>query len=90
MLASSDIHIVDLSDIWQKWTKARHDLFVESKADTVKMHGQGIFDSRANFYKVIDDLFAGGNLGGCRITGRKPGAISLREGAALGANRQAF
>jgi len=73
-----DIQFVDLSEIWQRWTKARHDLFVESKEETLKMHGEKVFTSRASFYKVIDDLFAGGNLGGCRITGRKPGALEAK------------
>merc|ERR1712050_203174 len=63
-----DIEVVDLSPIWQKWTKARHELYVKSKDNTVKTQGKSIYNSRVHFYKVIDDLFAG-NLGGCRITG---------------------
>jgi len=72
-----DVEVVDLSSIWQKWTKARHDLYVESKETTVKTHSQAIYDSRVNFYKVIDNLFAG-NLGGVQITGRKPSELELR------------
>lgn len=72
-----DIEVVDLSEIWQKWTKARHDLYAESREETVKMHGETIFNSRVKFYKVIDDLFAG-NLGGARITGRKPSELEAR------------
>jgi len=72
-----DIEVVDLSAIWQKWTKARHELYVESQEETVKMHGQAIYDSRVKFYRVIDELFAG-NLGGCRITGRKPSPLEAR------------
>jgi len=72
-----DIEVVDLSGIWQKWTKARHELYVESREETVKAHGQAIFDSRVKFYRVVDELFAG-NLGGARITGRKPSELEAR------------
>jgi len=72
-----DIEIVDLSAIWQKWTKARHELYVESREETVQAHGQAHFDSRSKFYRVIDELFAG-NLGGGRITGRKPTELEAK------------
>lgn len=72
-----DIEAVDLSPIWQKWTKARHDLYVESKEETTKTQGEGIYNSRVNFYKVVDNLFAG-NLGGIRITGRKPSELEAK------------
>jgi len=72
-----DIEVLDLSDIWRKWTKARHDLYVMSKDTTIKSHGEEIYESRVKFYKVIDSLFAG-NLGGCKITGRKPSALEAR------------
>mmetsp|Transcript_41912 Transcript_41912/g.110723 ORF Transcript_41912/g.110723 Transcript_41912/m.110723 type:complete len:652 (+) Transcript_41912:46-2001(+) len=67
-----DIDAVELSAPWKKWTQARHEKFRDSRAETVKMHGQENFDSRCAFYEVVDALFAGGNLGGARITGRKP------------------
>jgi len=72
-----DIEVVDLSATWRKWTKARHDLYAESREETVRTQGQAIFDSRVKFYKVIDDLFAG-NLGGARITGRRPSELESR------------
>lgn len=72
-----DIVVEDLSDIWQKWTKARHELYVQLREKTVEEHGEGLYNSRASFYKVIDNLFAG-NLGGCRITGRKPSELEAR------------
>eukprot|EP00928_Gymnodinium_smaydae_P024978 TRINITY_DN20049_c0_g2_i1.p2 TRINITY_DN20049_c0_g2~~TRINITY_DN20049_c0_g2_i1.p2 ORF type:complete len:364 (+),score=74.50 TRINITY_DN20049_c0_g2_i1:73-1164(+) len=72
-----DIEVVELSEIWKKWTKARHDLYVESKETTVATQGEEIYNSRVKFYKVIDNLFAG-NLGGCRITGRKPSELEAK------------
>jgi len=75
-----DVEAVDLSPIWQKWTKARHDLYLESKEQTVKTQGEGIYNSRVAFYKVVDNLFAG-NLGGVRITGRKPSELEAKLAA---------
>jgi len=72
-----DIELVDLSGIWQKWTKARHVLYRESEEETVKTQGKDVFESRVKFYEVIDKLFAG-NLGGLRITGRKPSPLEAR------------
>merc|ERR1719160_2325183 len=50
----------------------------ESKEETIKMHGEKLFNDRVAFYEVIDELFAGGNLGGVRITGRKMGLQEKR------------
>jgi len=50
---------------------------VESKEQTIKAQGEGIFKSRVEFYKVVDNLFAG-NLGGVRITGRKPSELEAK------------
>jgi len=72
-----DIELVDLSGIWQKWTKARHVLYRESEEETVKTQGKAVFESRVKFYEVIDKLFEG-NLGGLRITGRKPSPLEAR------------
>jgi len=72
-----DVEAVDLSPIWQKWTKARHDLYVESKEDTIKAQGEAIYNSRVEFYKVVDSLFAA-NLGGVRITGRKASELEAK------------
>jgi len=72
-----DIEIVDMSDIWQKWTKARHELYRDSREETVKAQGEAIYESRVKFYQVVDNLFAG-NLGGARITGRRPSPLEAR------------
>jgi len=73
-----DVEVVDLSEPWRKWTKARHESYRESKEETIKMHGEKLFNDRVAFYEVIDELFAGGNLGGVRITGRKMGLQEKR------------
>jgi len=74
----ADIEVVDLSEGWQKWTKARHESYRASKDDTIKMHSEKLFNDRVSFYEVIDELFAGGNLGGARITGRKMSTAETR------------
>jgi len=68
-----DLQAVDMSAPWTAWTKARHELYAASEAETVALHGQALFESRVLFYQAIDDLFAGGRLGGVKLTGRKPG-----------------
>jgi len=74
-----DIEVVELSEGWRKWTSARHQMYRASKEETIKMHGETLFNSRVAFYEVIDELFAGGNLGGVRITGRKEGDFGLKD-----------
>lgn len=69
----TDIDVVDLSETWTEWTKARHVLYRASKDQTIQDHGEKVFTDRVAFYEVIDSLFAGRNLGGVRITGRKRG-----------------
>mmetsp|Transcript_23176 Transcript_23176/g.37046 ORF Transcript_23176/g.37046 Transcript_23176/m.37046 type:complete len:355 (-) Transcript_23176:64-1128(-) len=66
-----DIQVSDKSKPWTAWTKARHESYRAAREDTVKDHGEKIYNDRVAFYEVIDELFAGGNLGGVRITGRK-------------------
>jgi cyclopropane fatty-acyl-phospholipid synthase-like methyltransferase len=73
----TDIEFVDLTPIWQQWTKARHEGFLRTKDKSVALHGMEHFESRAKFYSIIDKLFAGGNLGGVRISGAKPGGDGM-------------
>lgn len=70
----TDIEVDDLSEPWRKWTKARHESYRASREETIKMHGEKLYNDRVHFYEIIDELFSGGNLGGVRITGRKKGA----------------
>lgn len=83
----ADVVVEDMTPVWQPWTKARHVRYRESREETVLMHGEKVFNDRVAFYEVIDSLFAGGNLGGVRITGRKRSAaeeklVRGRSGAA--------
>uniref|UniRef100_A0A7S4RNU1 phosphoethanolamine N-methyltransferase n=1 Tax=Alexandrium monilatum TaxID=311494 RepID=A0A7S4RNU1_9DINO len=79
-----DVEVDVLTEPWRAWTKARHEAFRDSKEETVRLHGEELFNSRCRFYGVVDSLFAGGNLGGVRITGRRPteAEVRLRRGRA--------
>jgi len=67
-----DLEVVDLSGEWTAWTQLRHRLYLASEESTVALHGEKLFEERVSFYRVVDGLFERGNLGGARITGRKP------------------
>jgi len=73
-----DIEAVELSAPWRDWTKARHESFRAAREETVRLHGEELFESRCRFYSVVADLFNGGNLGGVRITGRKASTAEAR------------
>ena len=81
-----DLHVEDLSAPWTAWTRARHELYLAAEEETVAMHGRTLFEDRVAFYRAIDELFAGGNLGGVRITGRRP----TEHEAALSRGRRAL
>jgi cyclopropane fatty-acyl-phospholipid synthase-like methyltransferase len=68
-----DVEAEDLTKPWAEWSLARYESYVASKDDTVKMHGEALYSERSAFYKVVSDLFQGGNLGGVRLTGRRRG-----------------
>ena len=61
-----------MSAVWTAWTSARHELYLKQKDEAVARHGADHFEERVGFYRAIDALFADGNLGGARISGRRP------------------
>ncbi|HKK80115.1 MAG TPA: methyltransferase domain-containing protein [Phaeodactylibacter sp.] len=67
-----DVELQDMSDAWRVWTQQRHDSFQAEASKHRALFGDQLYEKRLSFYKVIADLFAGSNLGGVRITGRKP------------------
>ena len=68
----TEIKLQDMSEAWRVWTQQRRDAFQTEAAGHRALFGDQLYDERLSFYKVIAGLFAGGNLGGVRITGRKP------------------
>jgi SAM-dependent methyltransferase len=74
----TDVETIDLTKGWKEWSMARYETYVSSKEATVRMHGEKLFAERSAFYKVVADLFDGGNLGGACITGRKRSVAEQR------------
>jgi len=67
-----DLDWVDMTPQWQPWTAQRYENFIAEEEFNANFFGPKIFHNRSQFYRTIRDLFVGGNLGGVRITGRKP------------------
>ena len=66
-----DVQFEDLSDSWTAFTAKRRDQFLKEKEEHAKIHGEAHAAKMEAFFCVVADLFRGGRLGGCRITGRK-------------------
>ena len=83
-----DLHAVDMTPLWAEWTEARSTEYAATEAEAVALHGRETFDARRHFYQEIARIYAGGRVGGVRITGRKWGT---HEAALLAARaRTAF
>lgn len=67
-----DVMTEDLSEDWTRFVKERLQDLEKERARHVRVHGEMITEGLHYFYSIIDKLFAGGNLGGIRIVGRKP------------------
>ncbi|WP_282775331.1 methyltransferase domain-containing protein [Phaeodactylibacter xiamenensis] len=67
----TDLEVVEMDTLWREWTKKRFDEFKDNQEAHRSFYGEALFENRLSFYQTIADLFAGGNLGGVRITGRK-------------------
>ena len=72
-----DIEATDLSVPWTAWCHTRSEEYNLTEAEAVALHGRETFEARRHFYAEVARLFAGGRVGGVRLSGRKPGA---REG----------
>ena len=77
-----DVEATDFSAPWAAWCRARSDEYNLTEADAVALNGRPHFEARSHFYEEVANLFAGGRVGGVRLTGRKPGAHerSLQNG----------
>jgi len=68
-----DVRCEDMTPEWVAWTAERLRASRASEKEAIATSGLAIYQSRCEFYGAIDALFANGNLGGARITGRRPG-----------------
>lgn len=61
----------DMTAPWREWTKNRFQDFRANAEEHRAFFGEGLYNDRLAFYKVIAELFEGGHIGGLRITGAK-------------------
>lgn len=63
---------LSLTETWRPFTAERERAFSANESENRAWYGDDIFEKRQAFYRHIAELFAGGNLGGVRLLGRKP------------------
>ena len=66
----NSIQVDDMSEPWRHFTRERYDDFCRDRERHEKVHGTAIVAGLDNFYGAVAGLFAGGNLGGVRLTGK--------------------
>jgi len=69
-LEISSLDFEDMSETWTTYTAGRRESFAANRAAHVKLHGEASAKMMENFYNAVADLFAGGRLGGAKITGQ--------------------
>lgn len=67
-----DIEIRDMTPDWIPFVRTRRDDFKAKLSANAEAMGVEAADSQAAFFDTVASLFDGGNLGGVRVTGRKP------------------
>jgi SAM-dependent methyltransferase len=66
-----DIAMLEITPIWRPWVAERHERFRADLAQHLSLHGPEMTAALDRFYGVMSELFAGGNLGGVRISARR-------------------
>ena len=61
----------DVTDLWTPWGRDRAEAFRSGYEERVRLHGEPLAGRLLRFYGVVSALFAGGGVGGVRITGRR-------------------
>ncbi len=67
-----DVEVIDMTPQWSPYVQERFHLFQEARPRHLKIHSPDIVEGLEDFYRVMSGLFAGGNLGGVRVTARAP------------------
>jgi cyclopropane fatty-acyl-phospholipid synthase-like methyltransferase len=67
-----NVTIVDMTEKFSAFTHHRAVVFKENREEFLKWHPLSVYESMLYHYELIDKLFKNGNLGGLRITARKP------------------
>lgn len=66
------IHLEDMTASWTRFVRSRLDAFRASQERQLRVHGEAVVAGLDDFYATMTSLYEGGNLGGARITARKP------------------
>ncbi|MDJ0600527.1 MAG: methyltransferase domain-containing protein, partial [Crocosphaera sp.] len=75
----TDICFIDLTTGWKPWVEERYQKFIQSKAESIKIFGEEVFEHRSGFYRTVKDLFKSGKIGGSLITAKKPSAPQIHQ-----------
>ncbi len=67
-----DIVIDDLTPSWTEFTSERARVYRANREHEVALHGEDVYAGLDDFYASVAALFRGGNLGGVRVSARKP------------------
>jgi cyclopropane fatty-acyl-phospholipid synthase-like methyltransferase len=65
-----DIELLDMSAEWTDFVADRRRRFAADRVRFVHLHGPATFGKLDAFYRTMQTLFGGGNLGGMKITAR--------------------
>ena len=68
----ADICFTDMSEPWGRFCAERLAAFRATRDDKLRVHGQEVVAALDTFYQTACTLFAGGRMGGVRLTARKP------------------
>jgi cyclopropane fatty-acyl-phospholipid synthase-like methyltransferase len=68
----ADLQVIDMSGDWQQFTHERYAEFCQARRQHEAVHGRATVEGLDQFYGTVARLFAGGNLGGLRVWGRRP------------------
>ncbi len=67
----TDVVWTDVTDLWTPWVRDRAEAFRGGYEERVRLHGEPLAGRLLRFYGAVSALFAGGGVGGVRITGRR-------------------
>ena len=67
-----DIRIDDLTSPWTEFVSERARAYRANCEHEIALHGEDVYTGIDDFYTSVAALFRGGNLGGLRVSARKP------------------
>ncbi|WP_367318899.1 hypothetical protein [Streptomyces sp. HUAS ZL42] len=67
----TDLAWTDATDLWLPWVRERAQAFRSGCPERVRLHGEPLAGRLMRFYDTVNALFAGGGVGGVRLSGRR-------------------